>query len=519
MPALPTAQSWRLGLAGALVLFLLTRVVMLTAFPIFNDEAIYLQYAQRIHADWAQNKFVSLDNHYGDWKPPLQYWMAAPVIRWANDPLLAGRSVALLVSLAGFFGFYLFTKELFGPREGVLAAALYVFCPTVLFHNDEFIAETFLFSTAPFVYWCFLKAMRLGKSWWAWLLGAAALATALLLFKQSGFLLLAVAIFLPCARFQRDRVKGTCLNFVLVVAVIIGAKFAADAFLPATFNATRDRFNSQWVMGANELLAFPTKVWAANLHLAGDYIGAYYSWLVPVFVGVFLWLVWRRKSPPELTLPVMCLTGAVAVIFLLHGFNEYIFNTAIIVALLPLLARMGILLWDLPRRRPIRVLRGGLLGGAGILLAFWSYQIVLMEVSPAGYIERSTPWAIKNYLHGWPAGFGVKEVVAMLEQEKRPGIIFADAQWGNPRTALEVYKERFPNLKLIPISRAFLDRAETRALSDKARASVPARFAIFSADPAGQRRLWEINVEAEMCAQRWEVRGTPEQVPIVVCRF
>lgn len=519
MPFLPAEKSWRRLFFSALVFFLLSRVLTLTSFPIFNDEAIYLQYAERIHANWAKNKFISIDNAYGDWKPPLQYWLAAPVIRWGNDPLVAGRAVALLVSLAGLFGFYLFAKELFGEREGVLTAGLYALCPPVLFHNNEFIAETFLFSTAPFVYWALLKAMRPERSRWGWGLAALFFATALLLFKQSGALLLAVAIFLPCARFRAGEGGRVALNFLLVAAVMAAAEIAAGAVLPSGFSATRAHFNGQWVMQPAELFHLPWKVWGANLHLVGNYIGAYYSWLVPIFLGLFIWLAWRRRNLPELALAALCLAGGAVVVFLLRGFNEYLFQTAIVVALLPLLVRAGTLVWDFPRIGRNRLPRIGFLTAAGILLLFWSYQIVFMIVSPARYLARSTPWAVANYLHGWPAGFGVKEVVAQLEKEKRPGIIFADPQWGNPRTALEVYQERFPNLRIVPMTQAFLDRAQTRALSEAARRANQVRFAIFSADPAGRRRLWQENVEGEMCAERTEMKAVPEQIPIVICRF
>ncbi len=519
MPFLPAEKSWRRLFFCAFAFFLLSRLLTLTAFPIFNDEAIYLQYAERIHADWAKNKFVSIDNAYGDWKPPLQYWLAAPVIRWGNDPLVAGRTVALLVSLGGFFGFYLFARELFGEREGVLTAALYALCPPVLFHNNEFIAETFLFSTAPFVYCAVLKAMRPEKFRWLWLIATLICSSAILLFKQSGTLLLVVAIFLPCARFRRGAGKDFLFNLLLVAAVIVLAKITAGLILPSEFGAARARFNSHWVMSAGELLKFPTAVWGANLRLVADYVGAYYSWLVPVFFGVFLWLAWRRKNLPEIALAAICLTSACAIIFLLRGFNEYLFNTAVIATLLPLLARTGVLVWELAPVGSLRLARAGFLAGAGMLLAFWSYQLVLMKIAPARYIERSTSWAEANYLRGWPTGFGIPDIVKMLEKEKRPGIIFADAQWGNPRTALEVYRDRFPNLRIVPISRAFLDRDQTRALREEARRTNAVRFAIFSADPAGRRPLWQENVEREMCAERAEIKAVSDQMPIVVCRF
>src|ERR1044071_6971606 len=162
-------NRWRIGLFVALGLFLLSRILSLTAFPIFNDETIYLQYSQLIHDNWDKNKFISMNGEFVDWKPPLQYWMAAPFIEWGNDPLIVGRALACLVSLAGFFGAYLFAKELFAEREGVLAALLYVICPPVLLHNNQFTAETFLTSTALLLYWALLRAMGAGKLHWLWL--------------------------------------------------------------------------------------------------------------------------------------------------------------------------------------------------------------------------------------------------------------------------------------------------------------------------------------------------------------
>src|SRR4051812_22215574 len=159
----PEARTFRIAFVLALAIFVVSRLVTLTTFPIFNDEGIYLQYSQAIHDDWNTNKFISLDNSRGDWKPPLQYWLAAPFIRGGSDPLVIGRLVALAVSILGFFGFCLFARELFGEREGVATAWLCVLCPALLLYNDQFIAEPFLFSAAPFLYWSLLKAMHHGE--------------------------------------------------------------------------------------------------------------------------------------------------------------------------------------------------------------------------------------------------------------------------------------------------------------------------------------------------------------------
>lgn len=532
MKFLSASQSWRNALLILFGIFLLSRILTLSAFPIFNDEAIYLQYAQRIHDDWQKNKFISMNGEFTDWKPPLLYWMAAPFIEWGHDPLIAGRAVAFLVSIAGFFGFYLFAKELFGEREGVLSALLYVLCPPVLFHNNQFTAETFLVSSAPFLYWALLKAMRPKKSeWWIWTVLAWLFGTALLLFKQSGFLLLSISVLLPFARLRRTenaeavapgryQWKATALHVALVLAVIVGSRLAAEAILPSAFNTTRDRFNSQWVMPASEVLRFPIEIWRVNLANVADYIGSYYTWIVALFFCWFTWLALRRKNFPELTLAGMCLAGAGGVTLLLRGFNEYLFNTALIAVLLPLLGRMAVSLSTSALPGKANLLRRALLTLGAIALVHWAYQDTLIGVSPGRYIERSTPWAISNYLTSWSTGFGVKEIVSILEKEKRPGVIFADTQWGNPRTALEVYgKERFPNLRIEGFTREFLDSAQTRKLREFVSKVKPAHFAVYSADSSGMRPLWLTNVQEQMCDTRREIKAYPSQAPLIFCSF
>ena len=516
----------RVGLLVALGLFLLSRLLTLTAFPIFNDEAIYLQYSQKIHEDWQKNKFVSMHGEFTDWKPPLQYWIAAPVIEWGNDPLVAGRAVAFLASIAGLFGFYLFAKELFTEREGVVAALLYVLCPPVLLHNDQFTAETFLFSAAPLLYWALLKAMRPDKARLIWAAVAIFLGGALLLFKQSGFLLLAVSAFLPLARLDRREggvnrpAKEFVRNIFLVCAVIVCSVVAANALLPAEFNATRERFNSRWTMSFHELVSLPLAAWKANLNVVADYIDSYYSWVALLFFGIFSWLALRRKNLVELTLVLIFLAGATGVIFLLRGFNEYLFHTAVITAFLPLLARMGVFIHDLVRERKEGLLSFAALLCAGLLVAHWGYQDLLMNVSAGKYIERSSRWARVNYLESWSTGFGIRELVAVLEKEKRPGIVFADSQWGNPRTAVEVYgKRRFPNLRIEAVTREFLDSKETRKLREFVSGLGPVHLAIYSADSSAERDLWQANITAQMCDTRTEIKAYPSQRPIVVCQF
>jgi|GEM_PF-1985726 len=533
------AISWPHGLLLVMALFVLTRAWTLTSFPIFNDEAIYLQYSQLIHDDWEKNQFISMNGEYGDWKPPLQYWMAAPVIRWGSDPLVAGRAVAAVVSFLGLFGMYLFTRECFSQREAILAAMLYVVCPPVLFHNNQFIAETFLFSTAPFLYWSLLRAMRSRRRKLIWWVTAIPIGMALLLFKQSGALLLGMALALPFAALRKkeepaekrpiDVVGGQAgepwnwkeltANLLGVAAIILCSHFAARLVIPSEFNQTKEVFNRQWVLSLPEIFQFPLPIWRANLQVAAEYVSSYYSWGVALFFGLSLWFALQKRNLAALALAAMCVAGGGAIIFLLRGFNEYLLTTSVIAVLLPLLARTGVNIWQLARDGREGLIRVGGFMLTGATLIFWVYQVILMGSSPGKYLERSTDWAVANYLKGWPTGFGVKEVVAMLAQEQEPGVIFTDTQWGNPGTALEVYKDRFPHLRLIPISREFLDPSHRLQLKEAARKIGPAHYAICSADRSEGRGQWLVQVERDMCETRTEVKAFPRQMPLIVCRF
>lgn len=518
------AWNSRKVLLATVGLFLVSRALLLPAFPIFNDEAIYIQYAQRIHDNWHQNRFVSMTGEkYNDWKPPLQYWIAAPFIELGDDPLITARLIALAASSVGLFGFYLFGKQLFGRAVGITTAFLYCLCPTAIFHNNQFVAETFLFSAAPLFYWTLLKAISRDRPAPGWTIMSVLLGAALLLIKQSGYLLLAISVFLPFVRMpakDRAKWKQLGLRFCLVLAVIFLSGIAAEAMLPAEFNEVRARFDSKWVMSPSEIFGAPLQIWGANLRLISDYVGAYYSWALVPLLGLFFWKAIRGRESADVVLGCMFLIAAASVPFLLRGFNEYMWNTAVIALLLPLSARAIVFAWQWRDGALVKWARYVVLASAAAMVAHWTCQDVLMGISSARYLERSTPWAKANYLEHWPTGFGVKEIVAILGKEKRPGIVFADFQWGNPRTALEIYgRKRFPNLRVVQVTPEFADLDEVNKIRDIAVNLSAARFAIFSADKSKSRERWMGNLENQMCAEREEIRGTPSQMPIIVCRF
>ena len=140
--------------------FLFSRAISLMSFPIFNDESIYLQYSQLIASNFEKFKFISINNTFADWKPPLQYWLGALFIKLSENPLAAGRFVSLLVSLLGFWGIYFFVSRAYDSTTAVWASFLYLLCPPVLMYNNQFVAETYVFSFAANYYAFLLAALQ-----------------------------------------------------------------------------------------------------------------------------------------------------------------------------------------------------------------------------------------------------------------------------------------------------------------------------------------------------------------------
>lgn len=537
-------RLWQWILWIGVGLFVLSRVFLLLSFPVFNDEAIYLQYSQLVHQDFDKYKFVSEGGMYADWKPPLQYWVGSAFMELASDPLAAGRLASLFISLLGLWGVYLFVRQLFGKKEAAVAVLLYALCPPALFYNNQFVAETFVFSLAPFMYWAFLKATGGEKIRPLYAVIAAVFGALVILSKQSGMVYVLLAVLLPLAAFgrreetqrrrgedhRREKVAvtrwdwgGLLARFGTVAGGLLLAYILSRLGISSASAQVQGRFDSNWLMSIGDLLKLPTAIWHTNWTFIRDYYYHYYSVFILLPLAYFFYLAvrnaWKRSFKDGL-LALGFLAGSFAVLVLLKGFNEYIYNTAVIVFLIPMLARAFLAALDAAKLKRERALGAAVLLSFVLLAGHWAYQDGLMKASAAGYIRRSSPWAVANYLNNWSGGFGVAEAISFLKEQPGPGLVLADPQWGNPRTAMEVWNKDYPDLRVIGMTSDFQSEDGTQA----AKAHIDtqpfkSRLAVFSAATNQGRILWQENVEKYLCATRKEIQVEPQQPPIVVCTF
>src|SRR3989344_4218394 len=126
-------------LFGILSYFFL-RLYSLMSLPIFTDEAIYTRWSQiaRYDPNW---RFISLT----DGKQPLFVWFDMVVMKFIQDPLMAGRIVSVLAGFFAMIGLFFLGKEIFKNRwVGILSAGLYLIYPFALVYDRMALYESLI---------------------------------------------------------------------------------------------------------------------------------------------------------------------------------------------------------------------------------------------------------------------------------------------------------------------------------------------------------------------------------------
>lgn len=117
--------------AGIILLYWLTRLVSLTALPVFADESIYLRWAQLILTD-EKYLFFSMN----DGKPPLFIWLLVPVLQLFSNPLFAGRILSAAIGFLQLLVLDRLVRELGGKTaERLVTALLVILTPFWYFHH------------------------------------------------------------------------------------------------------------------------------------------------------------------------------------------------------------------------------------------------------------------------------------------------------------------------------------------------------------------------------------------------
>jgi len=489
------------------LLYLIIRMFSLLQFAPHNDEVNAAQWSQFIQADWKANKYVSISgDFFGEYKDPLQYWLGALLVDSFQNPIIGIRICSLLVGSVGLIFTYLLALKIFKSSTiARLVAIMIVFSDYFFMMDSLFLAEVYVYGFgAAFLYFIYLTVERFwdGRFSWASVVLAFLFCVLVLLVKQSGVIWIVFGfsifgLFLASNDLLKKRnLKKGVYSTGLIAAISLTGKIAYDLIIPQKYVHIRESGTLAGIHTFNfdELLQFPTEKWVDGLRFYFQDLLAielFWFWVIPV--TLFIFLVFTKKIRPDWRL--LCVLTAIWVV----SFLPFVF-----ILKMRYIRHFGmgmyfcyfllgyILFLTFCSTRALKV------AGVLLLVAFVIYRFYTSYIPLVRYGQ--TDLAMIETLPGWPNGIGINEMIERVKNLS-PGVLVYDSQWGHPGTTLVVFAKKFPQLKLLPASRANLGRIRSLYESVKAQG----KDLHFVYDSRGQKdRSWRHKVFAHkiLCAKK-----------------
>jgi hypothetical protein len=440
-PGQPAGQptlKWALPFLA--ILYLLTRLVLLTRLPVFLDEAILAERARQVLA--------------GEFPGVLAFGKGVPTIIAALFSLLPTselfrlRLASALAGLVTLFSCVSAGRELFGERDGLLAGFIYTILPYSLFYERLALADVYV---AAFAAWSLYLSLVLVRSpRWKFRLLLCAACSASVLSKPTGAVCLVVPL-LACVLLV-ERGKRAAYWRSVLPAVTLGAVGLA-------VQSTLGQSN-QWIAekGIYDIAALPAIV-LRNLADARIWYGALLTPALGVLsaAAIIVWAVasFRKPARAELFLiMVLALSVTPYLIFARILFSRYLlFSITPLTLLLARTASFGASLlsrWSFGRRRVLKV--SATIGSLAVL----AWPCLVLDFAILNEPESAAlPYAVRDeFITGWPSGYGMPELKQFLEEQaqSQPINVLRFDTLAPTKLSLNVYLASSARLHLAQVS-------------------------------------------------------------------
>lgn len=415
-----------------IVLFLITRLINIENFPIFNDEGIYIQWAKTAWKD-ASWRFISLT----DGKQPLQTWGTIPFLKlFPNNALLAGRLFAVSTGFVAFIGVFSLLLYVFNKKVAYIGSLLYIFTPYFLFYDRLALSDSGV--NAGFIWILFFsillaKNIKLDIALIFGLIGGVALLT-----KSSAQVFLIISaltgpsLFLFQEKIFTKKTFSKLVNFYFLYFIIIGLAYAI--------------YNVQRLSPFLHYVAEKNKVFLLSF---SDFINNPFMVFWHNIKTLPLYVSWEMGF-------ALALTGLIGWFFLLRkNKNLFLFFSLWIVLLYIGVSLFTRILYP----RYLMFFASLLLITTAYLIdclkSIWQKIIVcLLLIVSFVIFDYTILFDIKNipfppvdrgqYLEGWTAGWGIKEIMNFAREKSRekPVIILAEGDFGMTGDVLNVFLKK-----------------------------------------------------------------------------
>lgn len=432
-------KAYRLAVVSLVllgILFFVIRLWNLLSLPIFTDEAIYIRWAQ-IAAGDAAWRFISLT----DGKQPSYVWFAMVLLKFFDDPLMAGRMVSVFAGFVTMIGMFFLGRELFkNTRIGILCALLYVLYPMAVVYDRMALYDSLV---SLFMVWSFyltvllVRTLRLDVALILGMVIGGGVLTKTSVFFSMYLLPFSVLLL----KFTKKNSKERVLKYIglCFVACFLGFGIYNLLRLSPFFHIIEEK-NAIFVYPFSEWISHPFTFLIGNLSGQFDWLTTYLT--LPVFfLALSAPFVKTSYAREKLVLFIWFFAPFLALaLFGKTLYPRFIFFMTLF--LLPLTAFT--LDWLLTK------IKNRYIAYAFIVLLL-SFQIrsvfgIVTEfgTAPIAKADRN------QYSNDWPAGYGVRESIAFFENQAKDKEIFVATQgtFGLMPASYEIYLGGNKNITL-----------------------------------------------------------------------
>jgi hypothetical protein len=448
-------------LGVAMLLIAALRLWNLGALPLFNDEVIYLRWAQII----ATQPSLAVRIPLTDPKPPLHSAVLAAALKTGGDPLLSGRVVSVIAGILMIPLLALLVRDLGGSSMAMVAAAAFAATSPFLSFYQRLATADALFATE--VVLCIWLALRMRSPVPLGLALGAALLTrqvfsvvlvpvtliSVVLRSSTMWSAAALAAALPSrtksggyrrrtpdrgSRVVDDSWRWLCavgIAVLLLLPYVLSEPHRYSGRVAAELRLRMFHHTAAIEMPASDRFAIVKRNLASVL--APD--GWMWHYLTPpLYVASGLALVWLLFRKPRSAVVLLVWFGAFAaptIVFAVHAYPRYA-----LAAVIPLLIAAALAIGDMPRI----VAAIGLIALSVLPVRDTFVQVTRWQRQHLLPVDR---W---QYISGWPAGGAMEDAYRWLDARIRvtPSTLITGEGWGIPDDAVWVRYEGHPRAAL-----------------------------------------------------------------------
>lgn len=423
-------------------LYFLSRLVLLGNLPIFTDEAIYTRWAQ-IALNDSNWRFISLT----DGKQPMFVWVAILLMKFIEDPLIAGRLVSVFSGFFTMIGLWFLAFELFKSRKiAFISSLIYVFSPFALVLDRMALYDSMV--GAFYVWALYVSILLLKRPMLATAYTLGFIIGGGILTKTINFFSIYLLPFLiVLTNFKEKTWKANVIRFIMFSAFSVAIAYGL-------YNVLRLSPLFQMIAAKDTVFVYPLNEWLQHpfTFFIGNLSGLW-SWLVeylkiPYLALIVISLIYFKDfTKQKLLLVIYFLLPFIALaLFGKVIFPRFIFFMSLM--LIPL-AALGLNYLTEFLEKKFKVAKKHLVLFLLIIFLFYpafvSIQFIYDPIN-----SKIAKADNRQYVNSWAAGWGVKESVEYFSKAAKKQKIFiaTEGTFGLMPFALEMYLVNNKNVEI-----------------------------------------------------------------------